>query len=439
MGWQFDNSITTAPISTVTSDVVRASLDGKVIWTLKKSALKKSELQGFDIVSGVLRMEDSDAILVGPRSSFLTSFLKKELDVNGSDVYGFQDHVYVPSNNISSLTDSFDTVSVINVLGEVVDTIKYPESMNSNLVFNNNKMWAVSQSTNNAYQQVLYWYDLTTKAFGAYPVPVRHQSQKRFLIADYNGFILICDYNNLSISKFTNEGTYVSTTRTSAGTGGANREPSYMTVDQNRNVYVSSFNGMIQRFDSATDTFTSYSNGLGDVHSFVDSGPFLWVAAEKIASVVSFEGAIYVCNDSHIARGTKPDPTKWTVATGNDIPAAKDGVWAANNYYVDDKEDLIRITKSDQSIRHYGTSERDIQIEDTGSVPLKGVQVNTVMISQQFVCSTAVGDVTIPQYVWCLAGNKLVGLPTSSMFRQNYYEMNGTAMLSLGNYDYTGD
>lgn len=433
MGWVFDNTIGT---ETIGSGVVRASLDGKIIWTLKKSGTGKPELKGFDIVSGITKLQPDGVVLVGAQTEYMGAFLTKQFDVFATDVYGYQDKAYLPVNNVSALSDSFESVIVVDVAGNILETIKMPEMMNSNIVFNNNKMWTVSLSTNNAYQQILYWYDFPSKTFGAYPIPVRHQSQKRFLTRDYNGFILVCDYNNLSISKFTNNGAYVSTTRTSAGTGGANREPSYMTLDQNRNVYVSSFNGMIQRFDSNTDTFTSYSTGLGDVHSFVDSGPYLWVGSHKIASIVSFAGKIYECTESHIARGTEPDPTKWAVVVDASI-SAKDGVWTAGSYYIDDTEDLIRITKSDQSIRHFGTSERDIQIEDVQS--LKGAQVNTVMISQQFVCATAAGNVTIPQYVWCIAGTSLVGLPTSSMFRQNYYEMNGMAMMSLGNYDYTGD
>lgn len=431
MGWVFDRNLATAPFTVGTGGSAIAAVEGKVLWVLTTG--NTSKLRAYDILFAHMQLEPDENILVSRPTQYMGTFLDVELDFAAKDIVAYNDKAYIAA---ASNGYSMDQIQIVDIVGATLETITFPEPFNSNVEINNNKIWVVGTNINTQYQQSLMWYDIATKQFFSYPIPVRHQSQKRFISRDYNGNILICDFNNLSVTKFTNEGVYVSTTRTSAGTGGANREPDYIALDASRNVYVSSYNGMIQKFDSSADTFASYSNGLGDVHSFVDDGTYMWVASEKIASIVAFNGKTYQCTDSHIARGTEPDPTKWNILTGGE--AAKDGNWSAGNYYVDDKEDVIRINKSDQSIRHFGTSERDIQIEDL-SPSMINTKVNKVIMSQEMVCATAVGNVTLPQYVWLLTASSVIGVPTSSMFRQNYYEMNGVAMMSLGNYDYTGD
>ena len=433
MGWVFDRVLSIAPITKATADTLTSSVEGKQLWVLKTG--ETCTLRCYDLLAAHMGLEPDENILVSRSTHYFGPFLEQDLGFKALDVVAYNGMAFLSATDDNGYITT--QVRVVNTVGETVDTIIFPEYFNSNVEINNNKVWVISGSIDAQYRQTLHWYDLTTKVFGSYPIPVRHQQEKRRISRDYNGNILICDYNNLSITKFTNEGVYVSTTRTSASTGGANREPAYITLDSNRNVYVSSFNGMIQKFDSAASTFTSFSNGLGDIHSFVDDDTYQWVASHKIASIVSFNGQTYECIDSHIARGTSPDLTKWAVLTGGET--AKDGVWTAGNYYIDDKEDMIRINKANQSIRHFGTSERDIQIEDLSTGTMIDTKVNKMMKSTAMVCATVNGNVALPQYIWLMTATSVIGVPTSSMFRQNYYEMNGVAMVSFGNYDYTGD
>lgn len=431
--WQFDRGLKAAVAVGGGTTTVDLSLDGKMLWALQVGA--KSKLHCYDTVNGILNSTNSDDIMVERSTEFLGASVQQTLDYFGSNICAFQDHAYVSFSSTNTFfTDSFDSLNVYDVKGSKVDTIKLPDVMRSNIIAHNNKLWMCGAYVNNSYQQVLFSYDLITKTFASSVIPTRHQNVRRFLAKDYNGFILISDFNNLSVSKFTNTGTYVSTTRTAAASGGANRQPDSITVDQNRNVYVSSYNGMILKFDSLTDTFTHFSTGLGDVHAFADDGTYQWIGSKKKASSVSFNEVNYTCTVSHIAVGTKPDAEKW--ALGGD---GSDGVWTAANYYVDDKEDLLRINKADQSMRHFSTSERDIGMDDPVGA-IKDMMVNKVLISPSITCSTATGDRVVPSYVWLTtAAGYVVGLPTGPMFRQNFYEMNGVAMTSVGNYDYTGD
>lgn len=438
MAWVFDKVLSTGTMGTaVLPDAPQPdiALDGKLLWMINKTSVKC-----IDIVQWHMSITPDEYIIDERGDQGYGTFMSLDLPLTPHRLVAYDDKAYITQSDNAPSPSRFKKIVVVNTAGHIVETIVTPQLMNSNLVIDAGKIWMVSYDINDNYQQSLYWYDLTTKVWASFPISVRHQTEERFLANDHSGHILICDYNNLSVTKFTNAGVFVSTTRVAASAGAANREPKYITVDQNRNAYVSSFNGMISKMDVDADTFAMFSTGLGDVYSFADDGVHQWIATKKRASVVSHNGAVFQCIESHIGR-TPPsaDVEKWMVLSGpTAVPV--DGAWAEGAYYVDDKADLLRINRTNQTLRHFSTSERDIQIQDPSGSTLIDTTVNKVLVSQPFSCSTKDGVISIPQYTWIVTNQcRVLGFSTDAMFRENFYEMKGIAMISYGNYDYTGD
>lgn len=438
MGWNFDKVLVSnysdeipmgAPAPTI-------AVSGRFVWACYPKRTTGdfkpyTTVKCFDILAWHRNILDDQYVVIRRPATYTNPILVTTIDGWAASIVARGDELFIGTTNSGS---SFNTITVVATSGSDY-TIDCPSYMNSDLVYENDKLWMASPS---AYGRVLYWYSVKTRSFGSRPIPVRGQQTKVVLSNDHNSQILVCDFNNLSVSKFSStDGAHLSTTRISAGGGTANREPSALTVDSNRNVYVASYNGMISRMDSTTDTFSMFSAGLGDVVSMADDGVHQWVATKKRASVVSHNGELYRCTKSHIGRGTKPSDTQWEKLSEGE---AIDGNWVAGAYYVDDKPDVLRINKAAQTIRHFSTDERDIKIDDPAGVSLEGIVVNKITTNRAFTCPTTSGSVAIPKYVWLITETgTVVGLPTDAMFRPNNFELKGYAMMSAGQYDYTGD
>lgn len=412
--------------------------DGKLLWTINPTG-GPSAVKCYDIVSMHRKILDQSYVVDVTPIANAGHFVEINVPLYPLQITSLGDRAFIACADSQFTGGRFDQLVIVNTVGTIERTIKLPETMKSNLAITNNKVWMVSDDHNANFQQILHWYDLSTETFGQAPIPCRHQVEPRVLARDYNGFILVADYNNLSITKFTNAGTFVSTTRVAAAGSAANREPGHFTINHNKEVFISSFNGMISKMNTMNDTFTWYSTGLGDVTSMSDDGTFQWVATQKIASTVNFKGKVYKCKESHIARGTEPDDKKWDIESDPKVKA-EDGSWTAGSYYVDDKGDILRIQKTSQKLRHFSTEERDIKIEDNSIAPVVGSSVNSILSTPSFVVETDVGLLTIPGYTWALTDTShIIGFQAGPMFRENTYEMKGLAMISYGNYDYTGD
>lgn len=442
MAWNFDHSFT-APVPSGAADLNRGLAGGgAMVWAMMAGASSHT-IKAYNIgLTYMNKQPDSNYMDVVQQGSLVqvtefTSLVQvtEFPDVGyASTIASDGDVAYVGTNSVSMSSTVFDTIRIFYSWGEKGLWFRTPRHVNSNIVVDNGKLWMTSYDIDGSYQQQLMAFDLKTWQWSFSPIPVKHQLEPRYLSRDHNGHILLCDYNNLSITKFTNSGVFVSTTRLAASAAGANREPNYITIGDDRSVYVASFQGMISKYNPQTDVVTSFSNGLGDIHSFVDDGTHLWVAVEKRPMSVSHQGSNYTCVDSHMST-SEFDVTKW--ALGGDGAA---GPWAAGNYYVDDKEDLVRITKANNRIRHFGSSDRDIKINNPGTVALSNIKVNSVLVTPSYVCATSTGNVTIPKYVWAITDdNKIVAFPITAMHRPNYYQLNAVAMMSFGPYDYIGE
>lgn len=438
MAWNFDRVAQNGSFTNTADGNRMLAGDGKMVWALMLplTGTASHDIWCYDAVATHMGFSADGSNLAGTESSAPMPACRHQAVGSVATIAADGDTCYAALSDASFSLEAtyFDNIQVLYSWGTKGVLIKAPVRMNSNLVIDNGKLWMSSYDINQSGQQTLYVYDLTSKAWSSTPIPTRHQTQPRFLARDHFGHILVCDYNSLSVTKFSNAGAFISTTRLAASAAGANRQPNFITISDDRSIYIASFQGMISKFDSTTDTVTSYSNGLGDVHSFVDDGTYLWVASEKRPSSVSYNGENWTCYKSHMSLGTF-DQMMWQ--QGGDGAA---GAWAASNYYVDDKEDVIRITKSNQQIRHFTSEDRDIAIESPSSVALGGVKVNSVLMTPSFVCSTKDGNITVPKYIWAITeNNHLVAFPNTSMWRPNFYQMNGVAMMSFGQYDYIGE
>lgn len=435
MAWNIDKCLY-AQVGTASTSANRLiSAAGKQLWAVVPLG-QTHQLVSFDIVGWHSSMAPADERLVDPQSRAYSPDISVSDVGNVSQLTAYGDFVYVGSSEFSTQASNFTKIKVYSTAGKLVEIVTPPVMMNSNIVVDNSKLWMVSYSTNAAAQQTLYWYDLNAKVWSSAGIPVRHQDKARFLARDHSGHILICDYNNLSVSRFSNNGVFQNTTRIAPSGGGANREPSFIAIDDLRNVYVSSFQGMISKLDTVANTATPYSTGMGDVHGFVDDGVNQWIATEKRASSVSWQGRNLTCYYSHVARGTAPDVEMWQ--DGGDGAA---GTWTPGTYYVDAQEDVLRIKKTSQEIRHFSTMERDLLINPTAGGSVAGRKVNNILLTPSMTITTVGGNITVPSYVWMIfSDNGIQGWPaTGSMFRENYYEMKGLAMMSVGQYDYVGE
>lgn len=437
MAWNLDRSATLAGDST--EDATRQlSSSGKLVWALmlSGSGAESHRLVCFDAYKAHASFGDIADDLVTTKTATLDIVADHPYVGSIATILAEGDVCYAGDVEARWATSSttFGSVRTFTSHGAYGTTINCPVRMNSNLVCDNGKLWMASYDISELGQQTLYSYDLTTFEWLSTPIPTKHQSAPRFLSRDHNGHILVCDYNGLSITKYTNTGVFVSTTRLAASAAGANRQPNFVTLGDDRAVYIASFQGMISKFNPTTNAVTSYSNGLGDVHSFVDDGTYLWVAAEKRPMSVTYNGDVYTCFKSHMA-GPAFDQMMWQ--QGGD---GTSGAWTSGSYYVDDKEDLVRITKANQTIRHFTSEDRDIAIQSPSGIDLGGDKVNSVLVTPSFVCSTEDGYVTVPQYIWAITeANAVVAFPNSAMWRPNFYQMNGVAMMSFGQHDYIGE
>lgn len=318
--------------------------------------------------------------------------------------------------------------------GSPVDLTYSDYVLKSNLSYGYGRLWATSAGATSEGSQLLCWYDVETGVWDETPIPAKHQSEPRSVCCDGNGFVLVTNANDLSISKFTSDGVFVSNIRLAQSGAGANRHPTHIIPSDNRTVLVSSFQGMISRVNTISETVTSYSTGLGEISSFTDGGQFLWVSSEKRPSSVVYSGQTYTCVTTHMSTGSF-DVSSW--AAGGD---AAQGDWNPGSYYVDDTFDLIRINKTTQQIRHFGTEDRDIQIAQVGETTMSGVEVNSVISTPILNFAYPEGTRVIEPHIWSLnKKGELVMFPQDAMWRANTFALNGVAMVSYGIHDFIGE
>lgn len=114
---------------------------------------------------------------------------------------------------------------------------------NSNLVGSNGRIWFVNTFYNDDTPQRLYNYKLSDSTLGSEPINVRPSDVRTWLADGFNGYIYLTNSNGVSVTKFDyNTGAQVSRIRTNAF-------PTKIFTDQNRQIFVASFGGMLTLVD----------------------------------------------------------------------------------------------------------------------------------------------------------------------------------------------
>lgn len=134
----------------------------------------------------------------------------------------------------------------------------------SNLAASNAKLWFADAVFSDTVLQKLYSYDPVTNTKTATDIPVRPSLARTWITTGYNGSVYVTNYNNVSISRFSDtSGEFQKTIR-------VNAEPTHIFSGPDRRIWVSSFGGMLSLIDYDDDeVHNDFSTGVGDTQRAV--------------------------------------------------------------------------------------------------------------------------------------------------------------------------
>lgn len=164
---------------------------------------------------------------------------------------------------------------------EILGTITIPESTSCVPAYGNDKIWFVTDVSIDT--QYLYYYNITTNQWSTpVAIPGRHQTTNRKIIWGRSNFIFVLGANESSVSKFNGEtGAYI----TQIVTNRAPANSSHIETNDNNEILISGFNGMLSSVNQDTNTSTNVS-GLGaTTQNFIDDGTYLWTVTPSAARI----------------------------------------------------------------------------------------------------------------------------------------------------------
>lgn len=131
-------------------------------------------------------------------------------------------------------------------------------AMNSNLESANNKLWFVGTAFGDDWPQKLYSYDVLTGTRTTTDIPARPSLARTWVANGYNGSVYISNYNNVSVTRFSNvDGSLGAVIRSNAFT-------THMHSTPDRRIWASSYGGMLTLIDWDDDgVHHDYSSGIG--------------------------------------------------------------------------------------------------------------------------------------------------------------------------------
>lgn len=310
-------------------------------------------------------------------------------------------HVYVSNG------PNFQTITKINVETRViVGTVSCPATMTSNLVFENGCLWMVEEWPATRLQK-LYRFNVSTALFTSTDIPERRQTSRAFIAAPLNGSIYVSNFNNVSVCKFNSStGAYQATIRTNAF-------PTSMCTNQDRELFVSSYNGMVTTINTSDDTM---SNG----HSSIEN-------TKALAAPVG-QNRFYAVNSTDrfvvVNRSTKS-----TYFSDPPIDTNGDG-------QVDEIPDDWKFSL-DQFANYQETHP-----DENGAPLLTGL--NQLYITTEFTYQTWNGSSfdthTVKPYMFIVGVQNIMCFKLDHSICQTVYlGVDGQAMISSGDDDYMGE
>ena len=143
------------------------------------------------------------------------------------------------------------SISIINNSTRKVDrTVTLPEEMNSNLIVADRYIWMASKSPKPSSDRQLLWRWDGSNGWADIEIPTRKQLARIVISQGNNGSLYLTNFNNVAICKFdVSNGAFQKAIRTNAF-------PQNILTTSNRDIYVSSFAGMLSKVDGSTDSVT---------------------------------------------------------------------------------------------------------------------------------------------------------------------------------------
>jgi len=149
----------------------------------------------------------------------------------------------------------------------------HPILLETNCVpeYGNFKLWFTSSFNDNTTKQKLFYYDLL---LGTWSTPVdifgAQQSTPRKIKWAHDSYIWVTAYNETSVLKFNADtGAYITQVI-------VNRKPEVLTSNDNREIIVGSFNGMISSVNQTTNVNTNIAGVEVVPDSIYDDGTYIW-------------------------------------------------------------------------------------------------------------------------------------------------------------------
>lgn len=361
-------------------------------------------------------------------------------------------------NNFDKITriDIQKRSIILNSEGKVIDC---PEKMHSNLVFENGRLWMVSKHPETETppdRQKLYIYQAGNNVWGSVEIPTRKQKARAHISAGHDGFIYVSNFNNVSISKFSAQtGAFVSIIR-------VNAFPQVVESNSNREIYVSSYGGMLSRVNGLTnEVFNTHStietstsiapanNGkvwFSSLKTDIETAPIKFVDATVIGRLntvdneIRFTGKAKTLLDSAPESNGKEDQFTGEKDETND-KTTFEGVMEPSGNISNKNADgsaaspaASKIQKSNLFKVEYG--DWNIEFDD--------LEYSKVYVTKPFTYQVFNGanwdTVDVKPYLFALGADKIVTVRLHHEFmKEDYLKLRGTAMVSTGPEDYMGE
>ncbi|RLB66459.1 MAG: hypothetical protein DRH08_06135 [Deltaproteobacteria bacterium] len=405
--WQFNRLL-----DATTSGANDLLFDGRYVAVLSASAINffdfKDYLDPDSLPYGSPEVPNTDTLITNENISMSVA---KTFNHGGVQFVYLDNHYFIVDGTV------FSTIKKVDDSGTLVDTITLPEVMNSNLAVVNGNLWCTSYTKEDVEdEQWLYSFNSVGTQLTKTTIPRRHQLEERYLSTDYNGHVLITEFNELSVAKHDHvTGTYISSIRVS-------REPFYIKTLSDRTVFVASTDSA---FDPEEDRY------IGTV---------------KQASDAYDTGILYAIDTILDAQQTNYE------TLGKCLGIAEDGdgdMWMTTERVIDGVKALYRITLSNNEVKttqawqlsatqpsqpqDYTISEEQLLSTDFKK------SIKTEPFTFQKWDGVNVVSVNVPSLHFFITGSHLQGHEMNEMYNVQNIFTNSTTMVSTGKHSYIGD
>lgn len=336
-----------------------------------------------------------------------------------------------------------------------IDGDEVNQPMNSNILYENNRLWMVSTAKKdelpNDRQKVYTWGGpVGRRNWATVEIPTKKQLVRAMMCAGHNGYVYITNFNNVSVAKF-NAQTYAFDKFIRV-----NAFPQQIWASSNRDIFVASYGGMLSRIDPTTDEVFNVHSTIATATSLAPmSSDYVWFTSMKSihpGEEIKFDDSTVIGrvnrNDNSVRFSGKSKKKIDSVPpfTG-DKDAFKDVDYVSESSY---SGKSVGKTSSDnpnaapeagdkiQSSITYEVKKHDWNIE-TADINFIRCYVTTPFQYQKFN-GTAWETVDVKPYL-VMIGTGLVKIVRlyREFCKEDKLEIYGQAMISTGSEDYIGD